>query len=80
MSNLPAGFFQGYFYFIAKATLFLLPGLGVIKLRKYRLSDFGITTNGLKLSLLLGFGILIITSITNAIIFPLKEPSSCPHS
>ena len=72
MSNLPAGVLQGYFYLIAKAALFLLPGLVVIKLRKYRLSDFGITTNGLKLSLLLGFGILIITSITNAIIYSLK--------
>jgi len=50
MSNLPAGVFQGYFYLLAKTILFLLPGLVVIKLR---LSDFGITTNGLKLSLLL---------------------------
>ena len=45
MSNLPAGVFQGYFYLLAKTILFLLPGLVVIKLRKYRLNDFGITTN-----------------------------------
>ncbi|RLG19262.1 hypothetical protein DRN74_07110, partial [Candidatus Micrarchaeota archaeon] len=70
-SNLPEGSFQWYFYFLAKTILFVLPGLVVIKLRKYRLSDFGITINGLKLSLLLGFGILLITSITNAIIFSL---------
>jgi membrane protease YdiL (CAAX protease family) len=72
MSNLPVGVFQWYFYFLAKTILFLLPGLVIIKLRKHRLSDFGITIKRLKLSLLLGFGILIITSITNAIIFSLK--------
>ena len=72
MSNLPEGDFQWYFYFLAKTILFLLPGLVIIKLRKYKLSDFGITINRLKLSILLGFGILIITSITNAIIFSHK--------
>jgi len=51
MSNLPVGFL-GVFLFYSKSN-FISPGLVVIKLRKYRLSDFGITTNGLKLSLLL---------------------------
>lgn len=72
ISNLPKGVFEWYFYFFAKMILFLLPGIAIIKLRKYKLSDFGITKKGLKLSLLLGFGILIITGFTNAIIFLLK--------
>jgi membrane protease YdiL (CAAX protease family) len=69
MGILPKGLFEWYFYFFAKVVLFLLPGLIIIRLRRYKLSDFGITKEGLKLSLLLGFGILIITTLTNAIIF-----------
>jgi membrane protease YdiL (CAAX protease family) len=69
MRFLPKGLFEWYFYFFAKAILFLLPGLIIIRLRKYKLRDFGITKEGLKLSLLLGFGILIITTLTNAILF-----------
>jgi|GEM_PF-878261 len=66
---LPEGLFEWYFYFFAKVILFLLPGLIIIRLRKYKLSEFGITKEGLKLSFLLGFGILIITTLTNAILF-----------
>jgi membrane protease YdiL (CAAX protease family) len=69
MRILPEGLFEWYFYFFAKVVLFLLPGLIIIRLRKYKLRDFGITKEGLKLSLLLGFGILIITTLTNAILF-----------
>ncbi|MCK4476814.1 MAG: CPBP family intramembrane metalloprotease [Methanophagales archaeon] len=69
MRILPEGLFEWYFYFFAKAILFLLPGLIIIRLRKYKLRDFGITKERLRLSLLLGFGILIITTLTNAIIF-----------
>ncbi len=74
MRNLPNGVFHSYFYFFAKVILFLLPGLVIIKLRKYKLSDFGITEKGLRLSLLLGFGILIITALTNAIMFSVTMP------
>lgn len=49
--------------------LFLLPCIIIIKLRRYKLSDFGITKERQGLSLLLGFGILIITTLTNAVIF-----------
>ena len=49
--------------------LFVFPGLVIIKLRKYRLSDFGITKENLRSSLLLGFGVLIVTALTNAIMF-----------
>ena len=69
MGNLPTGPFEWYFYFFAKVILFLLPGLIIIRLRRYKLSDFGITKEGLRLSLLIGFGILIITTLTNAVIF-----------
>jgi hypothetical protein len=62
MRILPEGLFEWYFYFFAKVVLFLLPGLIIIRLRKYKLRDFGITKEGLKLSLLLGFGILTLTS------------------
>ena len=69
MGNLPTGPFEWYFYFFAKVILFLLPGLIIIRLRRYKLSEFGITKERLGLSLLLGFGILIITTLTNAVIF-----------
>lgn len=78
MNNLPTGIFEWYFYFFAKIILFLLPGIIIIKFRKYKLSDFGITKKRLKLSLFLGFGVLIITAITNAIIFSLQGSSSLP--
>jgi len=57
MRNLPGGLFEWYFYFIAKFVLFLVPGLILIQLRNYELSEFCITKEGLRLSLLLGFGI-----------------------
>ncbi|MEA2032369.1 MAG: CPBP family glutamic-type intramembrane protease [Euryarchaeota archaeon] len=69
MGNLPTGPFKWYFYFFAKVILFLLPGIIIIKLRRYKLSDFGITKERQGLSLILGFGILIITTLTNAVIF-----------
>lgn len=69
MRILPKGLFEWYFYFFAKVILFLLPGLIIIRLRRYKLSDFGITKEGLRLSRILGFGILIITTLTNAVIF-----------
>jgi len=69
MSILPPSLFMWYFYFFAKVVLFLLPGLIIIRLRRYKLSDFGIAKEGIKSSLLLGFGILIITTLTNATIF-----------
>jgi hypothetical protein len=50
MGNLPTGPFEWYFYFFAKVILFLLPGLIIIKLRRYKLSDFGITKGGIKSS------------------------------
>ncbi len=73
MGNLPTGLFEWYFYFFAKVILFLLPGLIIIRLRRYKLSDFGITKERLGLSIILGFGILIITTLTNAVIF-LQNP------
>ena len=69
MGNLPTGPFEWYFYLLGKVILFLLPGLIIIRLRRYKLSDFGITKEGLRLSLILCFGILIITTLTNAVIF-----------
>jgi len=69
MRILLEGPFEWYFYFFAKVILFLLPGLIIIRLRRYKLSDFGITKERLGLSLLIGFGILIITTLTNAVIF-----------
>ncbi|MCD4740622.1 CPBP family intramembrane metalloprotease [archaeon] len=57
-----------YLYFLVKVALFVLPGLIIIKLRGYKLEDFGLTKNRLKLSLLLGFGFLVITTITSVIV------------
>ena len=68
------GLFQSYFYFFIKVVLFVLPGLVIIKLRKYQLHDFGITKKNLRSSLLLGFSILIITAFTNAMIFSVALP------
>ena len=69
MRFLLEGPFEWYFYLLGKVILFLLPGLIIIRLRRYKLSDFGITKEGLRLSLILCFGILIITTLTNAVIF-----------
>ena len=66
MRNLPGSDLWWYFYLLGKSVLFLLPGLILIKLRGYAVSEFGITKEGLRLSLLLGFGILIITTLTSA--------------
>ena len=63
------GVFSFYLYFLSKVILFVLPGLITIKLRKYKLSDFGITRKNLRSSLLLGFGFLIITALTDAVMF-----------
>ena len=73
MGNLPKGLFEWYFYFFAKVILFLLPRLIIIKLRRYKLSDFGITKERQGLSIILGFGILIITTLISAGIF-LQNP------
>ena len=69
MRILLEGLFEWYFYLLGKVILFLLPGLIIIRLRRYKLSDFGITKERLGLSLLIGFGVLIITTLTNAVIF-----------
>ena len=74
MRNLPEGLFHSYFYLFVKVILFVLPGFVIIKLRKYKSSDFGITMKGLRLSLLLGFGFLIITALTNAVMFSVTKP------
>jgi len=73
MGNLPTGTFEWYFYLLGKLILFLLSGLIIIRLRRYKLSDFGITKERLGLSIILGFGILIITTLISAVIF-LQNP------
>ena len=79
MRNLLGGLFGWYFYFIAKFVLFLMPGLILIKVRNYKLSEFGIAKEGLRLSLLLGFGILILTTVTSATTF-LLNPATTPSN
>ncbi len=69
MRSLPDVYYLSYLYFFIKLILFSLPGFLIIKFRKYKISDFGLTNKNLKSSLFLGFIILIITAFTNAIIF-----------
>lgn len=79
MSNLPGELFYWYLYTIAKFVLFVMPGLILIQVRNYELREFGITKEGLRLSLLLGFGILIITTVTSATTF-LLNPATTPSN
>jgi len=76
MNSLPGGFFEWYFYFFAKVALFVLPGLIIIKVRGYKLSDFGLTKKKLGLSLALGSGFLIITTVVNALVFSASGPTT----
>ncbi len=69
MRNLPDIELRSYLYLFVKLILFSLPGFLIIKYRKYKLSDFGITKKNFRTSLFLGFVILLITAFTNAIIF-----------
>lgn len=74
VSSLPDGPLNSYFYLLAKFILFSLPAFVIIKMEKYKLGDFGITKKNLKSSILVGLGILIVTSLTNALIFTNPVP------
>lgn len=76
LGHLPEWDFKWYYYLFGKILLFLLPGLIIIKFRKYDFDDFGITKKGLRLSFLLGFSILIITTLTNATIYLLNPQTT----
>lgn len=72
MSMIPNN--NSYFYFLAKFALFVMPTIVIISKTKYRLRHFGVTNIKLKQSIKLGLLFLIITAITNAIIFKTPVP------
>lgn len=69
MQLLPAGPLHSYAYFLIKLVLFVMPALLIIRYRGYRLGDFGITRERMRLSLLLGLGFLVITALVSALLF-----------
>lgn len=75
MRNLPEGLFHSYFYLFVKVILFVLPGFVIIKLRKYKSSDFGITRTNTPTEL----KHLVIRQADNLFLFHLTEQQDLQH-